>query len=230
MHAVESMLEATRAHYAWDPDPTRVVLNATSWVEANLAVELLSKSLPARALVTVANLREVVKELPQCPLSMAIDFEGLAGVWQLEREGNGWARAFEDALGTYSVALLGEGNYCYDIVVRTEDRVFMWMPNNRDDDFLNPDVIDLVIERPAIFASIVDLVQAMGLPFYPMFYMSLEDWRQEYAQDIFEEVLHDFGLEDLQGARARREEEAAAHGTEVRFRGLSDEGTITWLI
>ena len=230
MHAVESMLETARAHYAWDPDLTRVVLNATSWVEANLAVELLSKSLPARALVTVTNLREVVKELPQCPLSMAIDFEGLAGAWQLEREGNAWVRTFEDTLGTYSVALLGEGNYCYDIVVRTEDRVFMWMPNNRDDDFLNPDVIDLVIERPAIFASIVDLVQAMGLPFYPMFYMSLEDWRQEYAQDIFEEVLHDFGLEDLQGTRVRRAEEEAPHGTEVRFRGLSDEGTITWLI
>lgn len=229
MHAVESMLESTRAHYAWDPDLTRVVLNATSWVEANLAVELLSKSLPARTLVTVTNLREVVKELPQCPLSMAIDFEGLAGAWQLEREGNAWVRTLEDTFGAYSVALLGEGNYCYDIVVRIEDRVFMWMPNNRDDDFLNPDVIDLVIERPAIFASIVDLVQAMGLPFYPMFYMSLEDWRQEYAQDIFEEVLHDFGLEDLQGARARREEEVP-HGTEVRFRGLSDEGTITWLI
>jgi hypothetical protein len=227
------MLERIRSHYASDPDLSRVVLNAASWVEANLAVEVMNESATEKTLVTAANIREVIRELPRCPLAMAIDFEGLARVWGLEREGNAWARSFPDDGGSFSVVLLGEGNYCYDIVVRTDDSTHMWMPNDRDGDFVNPEVIDLVIERPSILGAIVELTEAMGLPFYPMFYMSLEDWRQEYAQDVFDEVMHDFGLDELTGARPDRrseEQDRDPHGSEIRVRGVSDEGRITWLI
>lgn len=68
----------------------------------------------------------------------------------------------------------------------------MLMPPDRSQDFVNPEVIDLVVERPTILASVVDLTVAMGLPFYPMFYMSLEDWRQEYATAVFSEIVDGF--------------------------------------
>lgn len=227
MRSVEPMLAQTRLHYSSDPDLYRVVLNAVSWVEANLAVELLSESVPEKALVTVANIREAVKELPRCPTPMAIDFEDLARVWSLERLGSAWARSFEDERGGFTILLLGDGNYCYDIVVRADGQTLMWMPRNSEDDFLNPDVLDLIMEHPPVLGHVIELLQAMGLPFYPTFYLSLEDWRQEYAQTMFEEIVDIFSTEAEAGRRTRRAEEPGA--APVRFRGHADEGGISWL-
>jgi hypothetical protein len=192
MRAVEPMLTEIRSDYRNDPDLTRAVLNATSWFEASLAVGVLSDAMPARTLVKFANLREAIKELPRCPLPMRTDFEGLARTWSLERDGMAWTRRFDHSAGEYSIALLGEGNYVYDIVIRIDGRTLMLMPDNAAEDFINPDAIDLMMERPDIFSSVVDLTQAMGLPFYPMFYMSLEDWQHEYATAVFTEVISDF--------------------------------------
>jgi hypothetical protein len=186
------MLTALRPHFEADPDLTRILLNATSWLEASLALGVLAEQVPSRTLVTCANVREVIKELPRCPMPMSLDFESLARIWGLEREEHAWARRFGDAVGDYSIALLGDGNYLYDIVVRTGERSLMLMPPDCSQDFVNPEVIDLMIERPAILGSVVDLTMAMGLAFYPMFYMSLEDWRQEYATAVFGEIVEDF--------------------------------------
>lgn len=192
MRAVEPMLTEIRSDYRNDPELTRAVLNATSWFEASLAVGVLSESMPMRTLVTFANLREAIKELPRCPLPMRTDFEGLARTWSLERDGMAWARRFEHSAGEYSIALLGEGNFVYDIVIRIDGRTLMLMPENTAEDFINPDAIDVMMERPDILGSVIDLTQAMGLPFYPMFYMSLEDWQHEYATTVFTEVISDF--------------------------------------
>ena len=192
MRALEPLLSDVRSEYRSDPDLLRVVLNATSWVEASLGVDVLAESMTPRTLVKFANIREAIKELPRCPMGMPIDFEGLARIWNLEREGMAWVRPFEDPAGDYSVVLLGEGNFLYDIVIRADGRTLMWMPQRSEDDFLNPDVVDLIMERPTVLGNVIDLLQAMGLPFSPLFYMSLEDWRQEYAQAVFEDVAQGF--------------------------------------
>lgn len=192
MLAVESLLADVRAHYAADPDLSRILMNATSWLEANLAVQLLADLVPERALVTAANIREAVKELPQCPLAMRVDLETLARVASLERDGMAWSRTYHDSEGDYSIALLGDGNYCYDIVVRTAAGTIMWMPADRECDFLNPEIVDLMMERPTLLGNVIDLLQAMGLTFYPSFYLSLDDWRQEYAAAVFGEIIEGF--------------------------------------
>lgn len=192
MRPVEPILSALRSHFQADPDLVRILINATSWFEASLALCALADEIPARALVTCANVREMVKELPRCPMPMRLDFESLARVWDLERDEHAWVRRFEDTDGDYSIALLGDGNHLYDIVVRIEGRSLMLMPTDRSQDFVNAEVIDLVVERPAILGSVVDLTVAMGLPFYPMFYMSLEDWHQEYATAVFGEIVEEF--------------------------------------
>lgn len=227
MQPVQPLIESARVHYDTDRDLHRVVLNATSWVEANLAVECLAESVPERILVKFANIREAIKELPRCPMQMAIDFEGLARVWDMERDGSAWRREFVDERGAFSILLLGEGNYCYDIVVRADERTLMWMPRNNEDDFLNPDIVDLLMERPVLLGTVIDLLQAMGLAFYPAFYLSLEDWRQEYAQTMFDEVIELFGTDEQK--RRKREVDEEPGATQVRVRGMSNEGGISWL-
>lgn len=230
MRQIEPLLQDARPHYAADPDLHRIVLNAVSWVEANLAMDLLIESSSEKALVTVANVREAIKELPRFPLAMALDFEQLARVWELERVGNAWGRTFADDEGEFSVLLLGEGNNCYDVVIRAEGKTIMWMPRHSEFDFLNAEVVDLIMTRPAVLKAVVDLAQAMGMAFYPTFYLSLEDWRQEYAQTTFEEVLDMFSSDEDVQKRAKRAEDRDPHGSDVRFRGLSNESGISWLL
>lgn len=218
MVPVQPLLEQARSHYSADPDLHQVVLNAASWVEANLAVELLADTVPEKALVTMANLREAIKELPRCPITMAADFESLSQSWSLTREQSGWTREFAEGSFEYSIVLLGEGNCCYDIAIRTGGRTLMWMPNGQDD-FLNPEIIELVIECPSVLSNVIALIQAMGLVFYPTFYLSLDDWRQEHARTVFEEVVELFGhernpIEPPKHKRTRsrsRKKGAAAH-------------------
>lgn len=217
MVSVQPLLEQARSHYGVDPDLHQVVLNAASWVEANLAVELLAETMPERALVTMANLREAIKELPRCPITMATDFESLSQAWGLSHEQSGWIRAFDEEASGYSIVLLGEGNCCYDIAIRTGDRTLMWAPNDQDD-FLNPEIIELVIECPSVLSNVIALIQAMGLVFYPTFYLSLDDWRQEHARAVFEEVVELFGHErnpieppKRKRTRSRKKEATTAH-------------------
>ncbi len=192
MRALEPMLCEIRSDYRADPDLSRVVLNSTSWFEACLAVGVLSETMPAQTLVALANLREAIKELPRCPLPMRTDFDRLARTWSLEHEGMAWTRRFEHPAGEYSITLLGEGNFVYDIVIGVDGSSIMLMANNAAEDYIHPDAVDLMIERPEILVTVIDLAQAMGLPFYPMFYMSLEDWQCEYATTVFTEVVSGF--------------------------------------
>ena len=196
MRATSRLIAEFRDHFEADPDLVRIALNSTSWAEASLAIELLGEEVPERALVTAANIREAIKELPRCPLPMPLDFETLARVWDLRREDNSWERTFDDSSGRYTIVLLGEGNYCYDIVVRTAERTLMWMPRDAEEDFLHPDIVDLVMERTTLLENVIDLAETMGLVFSPLFYLSLEDWRQEYATMIFGEVVAAFGIEE----------------------------------
>ncbi len=232
MRTLEPLLTGIRAYYETDADLIRIALNTTSWVEANLALQLLSESLPERALVNAANIREAIKELPRCPMAMAVDFERLAQIWHLEREGTAWSRSFSDPEGDYTIVLLGEGNHCYDIVVRTGYGPIMWMPEHSEEDFLHPDIIDLVMERPGVLGTVIDLLQAMGMAFYPMIYLSLDDWHQEYARTIVEEAVRLFSTEAEELERERIAAAAGVDGvgTETRFRGLSDEDGLSWLL
>lgn len=228
MTPVEPLLADVRSHYESDRDLHRVVLNATSWVEANLAVDCLAETLPEKSLVAIANVREAIKELPRCPMPMPLDFEGLAQIWQLEREGSAWARSFEDEAGGHTILLIGEGNYCYDLVVRTEARTIMWMPRDSENDYLNPDIIDLMIERPSVLRNVIDMLQAMGILFYPTFYLSLDDWRQEYATTMFEECI---GLFSRDGAPdpSKHKAQEGPQATNVRYRGMGNDGGVAWL-
>lgn len=204
MRATSRLIAEFRDHYEADPDLVRIALNSTSWAEASLAVELLGEEVPERALVTAANIREAIKELPRCPLPMALEFETLARVWDLRREDNSWERTFDDADGEYTIVLLGEGNFCYDIVVRTAERTLMWMPRDTEEDFLHPDIVDLLWERSTLLDNVIDLAKTMGLVFSPLFYVSLQDWRHEYATAIFGEIVEAFGMREEVRRPAKR--------------------------
>lgn len=189
MLTATSGLAHVRAHYEGEKrDLLRVLLNATSAAEANLALEVLRPLAPESVLVCACNLREVLAALPSSPFSMRVDEETLARTAGLTRHIAAMSKRLDD--GTELVVTTA-GNLVLDVIVRSDFEKYFWNPIPVGDDFVSPPVLDLVIESPCLLDAAIDLAKAMGIVLNPKFYLSIEDWGLEYAQDVFE------GLEGL---------------------------------
>jgi len=163
----------------------RIVLNSTSALEANIALELLLKSVPDRALICAVNMRELFKSLPAPPFAMAVDEETLTRVAGLEKNMAALEKGLEDG---NSVIVTTAGNLVLDLIVRDGDVKHFWTPTPITSDFMNPDLIELVLFSDYLLESIVDLFVAMGVPVHPNFFMSLEDWCLENATEAMRDL------------------------------------------
>jgi hypothetical protein len=95
----------------------RAAINATSTTEAGFALGLLGDLLPRRTLIAALNLREILRELPEAPFVMSVDFETLTRVAGLDRRGHSWVKRLGRGKQAPEIEVLGQGNLCYDIVV-----------------------------------------------------------------------------------------------------------------
>lgn len=166
----------------------RVLLNSDSPAEANLALGLLRESVPEKNLVTAVNLREALKDLPACPFPMAVEIDTLARVAHLTKEKGAWVRSFADSGGDFDLLVVSEGNLCFDIVVRLGDRNVFWTPLPRDGEIIHPELVEPLIDHETLLGQVVELVKDMGMPFSPTFYLSLDDWLLEYAEDSMDDL------------------------------------------
>jgi hypothetical protein len=179
-------LTKIRPHYT--PDTTylfRIVLNATSVVEANIALDLLSRTVPERALVTTMNLREVLKALPASPFPMAVDGETLMRVAALEKYMAAYRKSTPDG---YDLVVTTAGNLALDLIVKHGDDKFFWTPVPVTTDYICPALIDHLITSEYLLESVIDLVTAMGVVFNPPFYLSLDDWHLDHARETMESL------------------------------------------
>jgi hypothetical protein len=184
-------LSQLRPHYTEDTrDLFGVLLNSTSAAEANLALHVLSDSVPERALVTACNLREALKSLPDSPFSMCVDEETLCRTAHLDRR---MAAMQKNVPGGIELSVTTAGNLVLDIIVKHDGEKYFWTPIPITDSFANPNVVDLVVTSSYLLDEVIELVKCMGLVFNPKFYLSLSDFHLENAADAFE------GMEDLFG-------------------------------
>lgn len=162
-------------------DMFRVLLNATSAAEANLALEVLRQTVPEKTLVTACNLREVLRALPVSPFTMCVDEEVLCKTASLERDMATFGKTLPDGI---QLAVTTAGNLVLDLIIKHDSEKYFWTPIPVRDDFVNPEVVDLVIESGYLLDEIIELVKCMGVVFNPRFYMSLEDFQLDHAADI----------------------------------------------
>ena len=158
----------------------RVLLNATSAAEANLALQVLRGLIPEKPLVTACNLREVLRSLPASPFPMAVDTETLIKVADLTRDIAVLGKELPDGA---EVCVTTAGNLVLDLIVKADGAKYYWTPIPAKHDFVNPAVVDLLITSSYLLDAIMDLVLAMGVVFNPKFYLSIEDFHMEYAAE-----------------------------------------------
>ncbi len=166
----------------------QVLLNATSVVEANIALDLLRKSVPDKILVRAVNLREVLKSLPPSPFAMAVDERTLLRVTGMVKDLAVFKKSTPDG---YELVTTTAGNLVLDVIIKRGDDKFFWTPVPVTSDFINPELIGHLIESDYLVQEVVELIQAMGVVFNPTFYLSVDDWHLEHARETME------GLGDL---------------------------------
>lgn len=178
-------LPLLRQHVDAEEDLVRIVLNARSRVEANLALGMLRESsLSERVLVAALNLREVLDSLPGYPCSMAVDDSTLAKIAGLKKDRSAWMKTVKDDPGI-KLSISTAGNFCFDLVVRVDGRNIFWTAPSAEEDFVHPELLDVCLEREALLPAVIDLVKNMGLVFNPRFYMSVDDWNLDHLQGSF---------------------------------------------
>jgi hypothetical protein len=161
----------------------RSAVNATSTTEAGFAVGLLGDTMPQRTLVAALNLREILRELPESPFTMRTDFDTLAKVSELQHRGQSWVKTLGREASAPEIELLGQGNLCYDVIVRVGDASSFLKPGPVNGDFVKPAALELLLENEDLLREIIDLTQAMGVVHNPRFYMTVEDWQMEHAAE-----------------------------------------------
>lgn len=163
----------------------RAVLNAVSPAETGFALGLLSERIPHRALVAALNLRETLRELPEAPFQMRVDFETLARIVDLTRRGLSWIKSVDEQDPIIEIELLGQGNLVYDIGVRHGERSSLLKPGPIRGDIIRPDALGLVLAAPELLEAVIELTNDMGMVHNPRFYLTVEDWQLEHAAESF---------------------------------------------
>ncbi|MDP2183102.1 MAG: hypothetical protein Q8K99_11105 [Actinomycetota bacterium] len=182
-------LSFVRPHYTPDTEYLfQVLLNTTSVVEANIALDLLVKSVPEKPLVTAVNLREVFKTLPASPFTMAVDERTLLRVTGMQKDLAVYKIATPD---DYEVIVTTAGNLVLDLIVKHAGEKLFWTPVPRTEDFINPKLVKHLVVSDYLLTQTIEIVKAMGMVFNPTLYLSLDDWHLEYARETME------GLGDL---------------------------------
>lgn len=173
-----------RPHYDEDTRYLfQVLLGATSVVEANIALDLLTKSVPDKALVAAVNLREAIKAIPSTPFRMAVDEQTFMRVGGMVKDLASLKCATPDG---YQIVVTTAGNLVLDLIVKCDCDKYFWTPIPRTDDYVEPELIEHLIESEYLFAGVVDVIKSMGVVFNPTLYLSLDDWHLEYARETIE--------------------------------------------
>lgn len=166
----------------------RILLNSTSVAEANIALDVLSNTVPETTLVAACNMREVIRALPASPFPMAVDEATLCRSAGMERHMASMGKTLDDGI---ELIITTAGNLVLDIILKDRGAKFFWNPVPVTDDYVNGDVLDLLMTSDHLLPAVIELAEGMGMVFNPKFYLSLEDWHLEYASDVFA------GMKDL---------------------------------
>lgn len=187
MLGTATALSQIRSHYEGEArDLLRVLMNATSAAEANLALDALGPLVPAKVLVQACNLREVLSALPASPFAMRVDESTLAEVTGYERGIAAMSKTLPDGL---TLSATTAGNLVLDIIVKVGERKHFWNPVPVKEDYVSSDMLDEVVSSDHLLDEVIELAKSMGMVFNPKFYFSLEDWLLESAADAYDDIV-----------------------------------------
>ena len=166
---------------AADPMLTAALLSAHSDSEAVYAFSLLKNTIPDEHLLMLANLRELLSELPEPPFRVGEGLELLARAGGYEDTGRSYRRRFDSVTGVFGLEFLGRAKACDGIVVHTPSG--RQMLRGAEGCRLDAEVIGLFVSQRILLDALLDAFALLGLPMSPAIYMTTEDFLAEHGAE-----------------------------------------------
>lgn len=166
------------------------LLSAKSEAEATMAFTLLRDALSDRELIEMANLRELLSELPTEPFRTGESLEILERAAGYEFTGRSYRRVFEGSQGgVFGIEFLGRVRDCEGIVVHT--------PQGRralgsvDEAHIDESLLPLLVEHRILLDAILEALELLGSPLDPAIYVTAEDFVAEHGASTMREAIGD---------------------------------------
>lgn len=172
-----------------DLDLVETLLLSRSDSDAVIAYSALRGVLPARTLVMLANLREVIAALPDAPFLAGTGLDTLAAVCDYEPTEHSYRKVFESECGFYGLEFLGEGTYCDGIVLRTATSRFVL--HGDQSSVLDNGVLEVFVTHETVLDAVLESLQALGYVFEPPIYVTPDDFLAEHGAKAAGEVFGD---------------------------------------
>lgn len=170
-----------------DLELVETLLLSRSDGEAAIAYSALKGVLPARALVMLANLREVIAELPEAPFLAGTGLDTLASAGGYEHTGRSYRRLFESDHGIYGLEFLGGGTYCDGIVIHTATSRFVL--HGDEESKLDHDILKVFVCHETVLDSVLEALQLLGYAFEPPIYVTVDDFLAEHGHKAAGEMI-----------------------------------------
>jgi len=162
-----------------DPETVAALLSATSDADAVVSFTLLRDSLADEQLLLLANLREVLFELPESPFRTGEALDLLARGGEYEDTGRSYRRRFESAHSVFGLEFVGRGNQCEGIFVHTPACRMQLGP---DGDFrLDADMIAVFVDQRIVLDALLEALALLGVPISPPIYLTADDFLSEHG-------------------------------------------------
>jgi len=161
------------------PDLLPALLTSRSIEGAADAYRALRGTIPDGALVMLANLREVIAEIPETPFLTGRPIEVLEQLGGYERCERSYRRVFESERGVFGLEFVGEGTECEAIVVHTATERFAL--GGDVDSIIDQRVFRAAVEHRTLIDEVIRALQTLGVPLDPRVYVSVDDFLAEYS-------------------------------------------------
>ncbi len=164
---------------AIDPDLVRDLLVSRSTLDAAAAYTSLRGMVPDGALLMLANLREVIAEIPETPFLTGQPIEVLELVAGYDRCVSSYRRAFEVERGGFTLEFIGQGTECEAIAI--EEGASRLSLAGDMEFMIDPGVLDLALEHRTLIDEILRALQTLGVALDPAVYLTPDDFTAENA-------------------------------------------------
>jgi hypothetical protein len=172
-----------------DPELLASLLSAKSDAEASVAFALLRDTLSDRELIEIANLRELLNEVPTEPFRTGESLEILERAANYEFTGRSYRRVFDSSHGVFGVEFLGKVRVCEGIVVHTPQgrRKLTSAGEARMDESL----LTLLVGHGILLDAILEALELLGSPLDPPIYVTADDFVAEHRACAMTAALDD---------------------------------------
>jgi hypothetical protein len=169
-----------------DAELVQSLLAAHSQAEATIAFTLLRGTIDDTELLVLANLREVLAELPPLPFRAGEVLDMLARAGGYEDTGRSFRRLFDTESGVFGVEFVGRGHECVDIAIHTPDA----RRSLRDEaGEFDSTMLALFVKHGIVLDAVLDAIGLLGLPMEPPIYLSVDDFLADHGAETASEAI-----------------------------------------